>query len=175
MCFSLIMFCKDAYQRLKQSKARTRIQWNLKDEDQEELYRDLGIIGEISNDEFLDCKSPPVDRNASSKSHVTSIKCSPSKSTKKEIDVDGDHPHTLIGVKEARAMKRLQRKRSRETQKPPAIFSSTKISRMDVNDSSSECFNIENGKRICFSIIHLSEITHYINKVNLFCLMKDVS
>ena len=45
----------------KQSRARRKIKWNICDENLNELFKDLGIIGEIPNDDCVEANTTPCN------------------------------------------------------------------------------------------------------------------
>lgn len=106
----------------KPCKARSQIKWTIKDEDPVELYRDLGIIGEIPYDELTDGKMQ-------------------SKSSKKcddEANTASPKPDQNSKKPKPFQHQQYQRKRSREAQQ--VIFTPKKKFKMNIDS----CNTLEN-------------------------------
>ena len=112
-------------------KRETRIQWLLKDDEQKELYDDLGIIGEIS--------SPESGKNCISLKEENRTKASKFKATlqnSKQLNFETPCSNDLnMDVKLKRAISRVQRKRSRQSSKLKGSLSHAKIGKMDLNEN----------------------------------------
>ena len=112
-------------------KRETRIQWLMEEDEQKELYDDLGIIGEISSPESRSNKmSFAVEHICKAKKCGESLhNCKQFKfTTPSNCDLNMD-------VKLKRAMNRVQRKRSRQS-KLIGSLAHAKIGKMDLSDSS---------------------------------------
>ena len=111
-------------------KRETRIQWLLEEDEQKELYNDLGIIGEIA--------SP--DTGKSSLSYAAeqirrASKCGNSLQNNKQFKFETPSTSDLnMDVKLKRAINRKQRKRSRHCSKLLHGLSHAKIGKMDLTD-----------------------------------------
>ena len=116
---------------LKDHKKReTRIQWLLEEDEQKELYDDLGIIGEISSPEpgkkTLSFAAEQIKKASKCCGGLQNYK-----HMKFETPSSGDHS---MDVKLQREINRKQRKRSRQSAKFMGNLSHAKVGKMDLNN-----------------------------------------
>lgn len=114
-------------------KRETKIHWLLEDDEQKELYDDLGIIGEISSPE---CGKNEVFFKEDNHHKVSKFKNALQNSRQLNFETPCSNDLNM-DVKLKRAMSRIQRKRSRQSSKVVGSLSHAKIGKMDLNENNS--------------------------------------
>ena len=112
-------------------KRETRIQWLLEEDEQKELYNELGIIGEISSPEM-----GSSDLSFAAEQIRKASKCGNSLHNCNHFKFETPSTSDLnMDVKLKRAINRKQRKRSRQSSKLFNGISHAKIGKMDLSES----------------------------------------
>nr|CAB3266091.1 S-phase kinase-associated protein 2 [Phallusia mammillata] len=133
-------------------KRPTRIQWILDENEKQDLYKDLGIIGELS--------SPESQPNKSSvwQSIAKPRECSISIESCKQINSETPSTSTCDDIKRKRELTRLQRKRTRKHGGHSESFSSAKHVRVALTHKSKLQHRSNNEKKDCLINILPDEV-----------------